>query len=71
MLFRSMGLKRARASVLTAFSGSLEVSWSVVNVTWLNVQIKSPLRTSGVFELGELREILTGKTEYGLLVKMY
>lgn len=66
-----MGLKRARASVLTAFSGSLEVSWSVVNVTWLNVQIKSPLRTSGVFELGELREILTGKTEYSLLVKMY
>ena len=67
----AMGLKRAQASVLTAFSGSLEVSWSVVNTTTLDVEIKAPLKTSGWFELGGFKEVLFGKTEYHLLVKMF
>lgn len=66
----AMGLKKAKASVMTSFSGSLEVSWSVVNRCTLDVEIKAPVGTSGVFEMAGLKEILTGKTEYFLLVRL-
>ena len=65
----AMGLKTAKASVLTAFSGLLEVSWRVVNPNILDVEIKAPLKTSGVFEMAGVKEILRGKTEYHLRVK--
>ncbi|RDW74895.1 hypothetical protein BP6252_06037 [Coleophoma cylindrospora] len=64
----AMGLGKARATVMTAFSGSLEVAWSVVNASTLQVQINAPARTSGVFEMAGFKKVLTGGTEYHLLV---
>ncbi|PVH75166.1 glycoside hydrolase family 78 protein [Cadophora sp. DSE1049] len=66
----AMGLRRATATVGTAFGGNLEVQWWVVGEKTVSVCIKAPKETSGVFEVGRVRRVLRGSEEYRFIVEM-
>jgi hypothetical protein len=65
-----MGLKSAKASVVTAFNGTLGVSWNVVHMSTLDVVIRAPAETGGIFKVNGSEKKLTGKTEYQFQVEI-
>ena len=64
----AMGLKRAKATVGIAFGGSLEVEWCMEGEMRLNVCVKAPKKTSGVFEIGGVSRVLQGSDEYNFVI---
>ncbi|KAH8588304.1 Six-hairpin glycosidase-like protein [Bisporella sp. PMI_857] len=64
------GLKNASARVVTAFDGFLEVQWRITNGTTMVVSVKAPRRTSGVFEMGTTRKVLSGSDVYQFTIKI-
>ncbi|KAF8861031.1 hypothetical protein BDZ45DRAFT_687865 [Acephala macrosclerotiorum] len=66
----AMGLKKAGATVVTAFGGSLEVQRQVLGANLLGITIKAPRGTSGAFELGSTLKVLRGSDEYSFTVKL-
>ncbi|KAK3941045.1 glycoside hydrolase family 78 protein [Diplogelasinospora grovesii] len=66
-----MGLKNVTAKVVTAFDGTLEVSWLVNDAaTSVDVTVKAPVMTSGRLELGATNKILAGSEEYRFSVAL-
>ncbi|KAH6671125.1 glycoside hydrolase family 78 protein [Halenospora varia] len=64
----AMGLKRASGSIVSGFGGSVDVKWKINDRNVLDVEIKAPAQTSGIFELGAKRQVLIGKTTYRLRI---
>lgn len=58
-----MGLKSAAGSTMSGFGGLVEVKWQVDGKV-LDVEIKAPATTSGIFELGAKKQLLSGKSKY-------
>ncbi|KAH8645996.1 glycoside hydrolase family 78 protein [Tricladium varicosporioides] len=65
-----MGLKRAAGSVVSGFGGSVDVEWEINDGKMLNIEIKAPVQTSGIFELGARRQVLSGKSRYSLNIEI-
>lgn len=65
-----MGLKRAQATMGTAFGGSLKVEWWMEGETRLRVCVRAPKETSGVLEIGGKTRILQGCDEYNFVADM-
>jgi hypothetical protein len=64
----AMGLKSGSARVVTAFGGSLSVSWTVSTSTGgevIAVLVEAPVGTSGVFVLAGTKKVLKGSDLYG------
>ncbi|KAH9215467.1 glycoside hydrolase family 78 protein [Leptodontidium sp. 2 PMI_412] len=64
----AMGLKSAAGSILSGFGGLIEVNWQVFDGKVLDIEIMAPATTSGTFELGTKKKLLSGKTKYHLKV---
>ncbi|KAH7018758.1 glycoside hydrolase family 78 protein [Ilyonectria destructans] len=64
----SMGLKRAKANVVTAF-GTLTVEWHV-SYGVMQVTIQAPKKTRGVFKLGQTSKKLSGKNYYNFHIQL-
>jgi len=68
----TFGLKHVSARVVTALGGNLEVHWEVdENVKSLQVTVRAPVTSSGVFELGRTKKVLTGAKEYSFSVELW
>jgi hypothetical protein len=63
-----MGIKEAKSQVVTAFEGSLKVHWKVKGRK-LDVSIRAPRMTSGIFQLGDVKRVLSGRDSYHFSVK--
>lgn len=63
-----MGLKHAKAKVLTAF-GTLEVKWRL-NGGVIKVTVKAPSKTRGIFKLGRTIKRLSGQNSYSFTAKL-
>jgi hypothetical protein len=62
----SMGVKSAAASTLSGSGGLIEVKWQVEDGNVLDIKIKAPATTTGMFELETKKQLLSGKSEYHL-----
>ncbi|KAF2021682.1 glycoside hydrolase family 78 protein [Aaosphaeria arxii CBS 175.79] len=60
----AMGIKRASASVVTAFEGNVEVKWQIDDGGMIDVTIKAPRQTKGVFKLNGAARFLSGSSIY-------
>ncbi|KAK1995306.1 Six-hairpin glycosidase [Colletotrichum falcatum] len=63
----ALGLKRARASVVTAFGGDLGVEWRR-DGDKIGVTVRAPAGTQGRFVYGDKSIALRGRTEYRFTV---
>ncbi|KPM42482.1 hypothetical protein AK830_g4039 [Neonectria ditissima] len=63
-----MGLARVSGRVMTAF-GSLEVQWQLKGSA-LEVIIRAPIETSGLFKLGRTQKELSGSDYYSLKIEL-
>lgn len=64
-----IGLKIASAKVVTAFGGALEVQWSITKTT-MEVSVKAPKNTRGVFEMGTVKRVLSGSAAYRFTLEL-
>jgi hypothetical protein len=64
----AMGLKNAAGRVTSGFGGLVEVKWQLDGGKVLDVEIKAPPTTSGIFELGAKKQLLGGKSKYRLRI---
>jgi hypothetical protein len=64
----AMGLKSAAGSVTSGFGGLVEVKWQFGGGKVLDIEIKAPATTSGMFELGTKKQLLGGKSKYRLRI---
>lgn len=63
-----MGSKNAAGRVTSGFGGLVEVKWQLDGGKVLDIEIKAPPTTSGIFELGAKKQLLGGKSKYRLII---